>query len=253
MKKTLVNYHDLDCCLNDHQQPTQALQVLKLPFYSEPSAKELIHNYLGSNRGLILGHSRQEASWLDIIKQHTNWGFVCAPYLQQDIWHALSANTHDMKVENDPHSKYSTDVDHDNSVCENMRILLVDDDSVNIIVAQRHLVRLGAAVETAKNGLEALEKIDSDNFDMLLMDVNMPKMGGIEATKLIRQQQITDRQGNAIVTVALSGSDFEDEIKECYSAGMNHHLAKPFTESQLKALLVAMKLNPAKKTTNDQT
>lgn len=108
-----------------------------------------------------------------------------------------------------------------------LKVLLVEDNRVNIMVAQRFLERWQVAVEIAENGLVATQMIREQEFDLVLMDLNMPVMGGLEATEVIRTT------GNQIPIIALT-ADATSEVREkVFAKGMNGYLTKPFEPAQL--------------------
>lgn len=117
-----------------------------------------------------------------------------------------------------------------------LRILLVEDNLVNQQVATGFLRHLGQGVEVAKDGAEAVEMTASHRFDLVLMDMQMPRMDGIEATKAIRGA------GNDIPIVAMTANASEDDRLLCAAAGMNGFESKPVTKSQLARLISAFKV-----------
>ena len=115
-------------------------------------------------------------------------------------------------------------------------VLLVEDNPINAMVARRILERMGVCVVTAGNGHEALEKARQRDFDCILMDVQMPIMDGLAATRLLRQWE--REQGRApMPVVALTANAMNEERERCLAAGMNSHLAKPFRRQQLARVL----------------
>ncbi|MBN2886569.1 MAG: PAS domain S-box protein, partial [Chromatiaceae bacterium] len=100
-------------------------------------------------------------------------------------------------------------------------ILLVEDNALNQEVARRMLEKTRARVTLAHDGAEALERLDADTFDLVLMDVQMPVMDGLEATRRIRER------GLDLPVIALSASVMEDDRHRARAAGMNAYLAKP--------------------------
>ena len=103
------------------------------------------------------------------------------------------------------------------------RILLVEDNKINQIVAAELLTLEGFSVDVASNGLVALERLEKQNYDLVLMDIQMPVMDGIEATQKIRQQpKYADLPILAMTAHAMS-SDYEKSL----AAGMNDHITKP--------------------------
>lgn len=108
------------------------------------------------------------------------------------------------------------------------KVLVTDDNEMNRLVATTILKNYGALVEEAQNGAEAVDKLNTQSFDIVLMDVQMPVMDGLEATKLIREKFNSKLPIIALTALALKG----DEAK-FLEAGMNDYLSKPFQENQL--------------------
>jgi|GEM_PF-3612039 len=112
-----------------------------------------------------------------------------------------------------------------------LNILLVEDNDVNILVATKLLQRLGHQVGIAKNGEIALDLIEKDHYDLILMDVQMPVMNGYEATIAIRK---SDSKNKDIPIIALSAGAMIYEREKCMEVGMNGFLSKPIVASDLK-------------------
>jgi signal transduction histidine kinase/CheY-like chemotaxis protein len=110
------------------------------------------------------------------------------------------------------------------------RILLCDDNLINQRYASIILQKDGATVETARNGLEALKLIKEKEFDLVLMDIQMPVMDGLEATRQIRK--LTDANGR-IPIVGVSAHGMPADYERCLDAGMNDYLVKPVGVEQL--------------------
>lgn len=113
-------------------------------------------------------------------------------------------------------------------------VLIVDDNPINLKVAQMSLERLGYHAKVARNGYEAIEMAEVSKFDAILMDVRMPGIDGIEATRIIRRGQ---GQSASSPIIAFSADNYEEQKQLCISAGMNAHLAKPFRANDLNAKL----------------
>jgi two-component system sensor histidine kinase/response regulator len=109
------------------------------------------------------------------------------------------------------------------------RILLAEDNSINQQVASEFLTRAGLHVSVAGNGLEAIEKLKKTSFDAVLMDVQMPIMDGLQATRLMR----TLPQGSAVPIIAMTASAMQQDRDECLAAGMDAHIAKPIDPLEL--------------------
>lgn len=113
------------------------------------------------------------------------------------------------------------------------RILLVEDNPVNQLVAKGMLAKLGCQVHLATQGAEALEMLEQEPFDLVLMDCNMPVMDGYEASRRIRQSG----RWPDLPIVALTANAMPEERERCRAAGMNDYLAKPFRREELLALI----------------
>ena len=112
---------------------------------------------------------------------------------------------------------------------EGMHILLVEDNAINQEVAMEILSSAGARVEIANNGKEALEAIAAHAYDLVLMDLQMPVMGGYEATKLIR----ADRKNQDLPIIAMTAHAMQGVEAECKAAGMNDYVSKPINPRNL--------------------
>jgi signal transduction histidine kinase/CheY-like chemotaxis protein/ligand-binding sensor domain-containing protein len=113
-----------------------------------------------------------------------------------------------------------------------LRILLAEDNPINQLLATKMLNTIGYEPAKAENGLEVLEKIDSEQFDLILMDVQMPEMDGLEATKNIRTRNI-----NQPVIIAMTANAMQSDQDECLKAGMDDYLSKPVRVDTLKAMI----------------
>ncbi|HEX8263863.1 MAG TPA: PAS domain S-box protein [Pyrinomonadaceae bacterium] len=121
------------------------------------------------------------------------------------------------------------------------RILVVEDNEVNRRVLLEQLKKAGVTADFAVDGVDALEKIAAANYDLVLMDCQMPRMDGYEATRRIRlreQEQISSGEAiNPLVIIALTAHTLAGEREKCLAAGMNDYLSKPAKISELSAIL----------------
>lgn len=108
------------------------------------------------------------------------------------------------------------------------KILIVDDAEINVIVVNKLLKKNGFYSEVARNGLEAVEMIKSTNdFDLILMDIQMPVMDGYESTKSIREL------GIETPVIALTATALDGDKDKIYNAGMNDYIVKPISQDLL--------------------
>ncbi|MEM9457728.1 MAG: response regulator [Myxococcota bacterium] len=105
------------------------------------------------------------------------------------------------------------------------RILVVEDNVFNQKIPVHILSRLGCRADIAANGIEAVEMFESLDYDLIFMDVQMPEMDGLEATRIIRERE--RRRGGHIPIVAMTGRAMDGAREECLAAGMDEYLTKP--------------------------
>ncbi|MGA2300982.1 MAG: response regulator [Candidatus Acidiferrum sp.] len=125
-----------------------------------------------------------------------------------------------------------------------LRVLLAEDNAVNQRLAVRLLEKRGHHIVLAANGREALEAIEKESFDLVLMDVQMPEMDGFEATAALRQ--IEHSSGAHLPVIALTAHAIKGDRERCLAAGMDGYLAKPIHPEELDHLL--HKFAPQRKT-----
>lgn len=111
-----------------------------------------------------------------------------------------------------------------------MRVLLAEDNAVNQKLALRILEKLGYRADLAANGIEALEAVERQTYDLILMDVQMPDMDGIEATRRICQRW---QHGDRPCIVAMTAEAMVGDRERCLAAGMDDYLAKPIRVNEL--------------------
>jgi two-component system sensor histidine kinase/response regulator len=124
-----------------------------------------------------------------------------------------------------------------------LRILVAEDNAINSLVAVRLLEKAGHSVAVAINGQEALDALERSSFDLVLMDVQMPIMGGFEAVARIREREEVTRKHLPIV--ALTASAMKTDREGCLDAGMDGFVAKPIQEEELFAVIAAVVPNQA--------
>ena len=113
------------------------------------------------------------------------------------------------------------------------RVLLVEDNEINQELATDFLVGAGLVVEVAENGRIALDKVASAPYDLVLMDMQMPEMDGLTATREIRK----DKRFKELPIVAMTANAMASDREQCLLVGMNDHLAKPIVPNQLYTML----------------
>jgi CheY-like chemotaxis protein/HPt (histidine-containing phosphotransfer) domain-containing protein len=122
-----------------------------------------------------------------------------------------------------------------------LRVLLCDDNAINQKVAMRLLQQLGYKPDLAANGIEALEALERQPYDLVFMDVQMPEMDGLEATRAIRERQ-QDRARHPhyksnIIIIAMTANAMAGDREKCLAAGMDDYLAKPVRPEDMRTVV----------------
>ncbi|UZR99017.1 ATP-binding protein [Chondrinema litorale] len=116
------------------------------------------------------------------------------------------------------------------------KILLAEDYEGNIIVVIYFLQHIGYETFVVKNGLEAIDKLKEDQFDLVLMDVQMPVMDGYEATRTIREMQ-KKKEVDKCPIIGMTAHAFQEDSNKCIEAGMDDYITKPFSYEELDRLI----------------
>ncbi len=125
---------------------------------------------------------------------------------------------------------------------DGLRVLVVEDNPTNRLVATKILEGLGAVVETAADGVYGLEAIQSGSYDLVLMDVQMPRMDGVEATRCIRQ---LDSPWSRLPIIGLTANALSHQRTDYLAAGMNGVASKPISPPALLAEIARVLSEPA--------
>jgi len=113
------------------------------------------------------------------------------------------------------------------------RVLVAEDNAINQRLARVILEKRGHAVEVVRTGREAVEAVGAESFDVVLMDVQMPEMDGLEATRLIREREAREGDGRRIPIVALTAHAMGGDRERCLAAGMDDYATKPLDAERL--------------------
>jgi CheY-like chemotaxis protein len=119
---------------------------------------------------------------------------------------------------------------------DSLRILLAEDNPVNQLLAVRVLENMGHRVTVADDGAKALTAVQQERFDLVLMDVQMPVLGGLEATAAIRAAERASG-GVRVPVVAMTANAMQGDRERCLEAGMDDYISKPIDMQQLRATI----------------
>ncbi len=182
-----------------------------------------------------------DEQWITTLSQTEMDKFICCPInrslnpqalqlpLRKSQFTILLQNT---LIPNAPDRHISTPNNSPQAPACNRPLLLVDDNSINRLVGQSLLKKLGYEVELAESGDEAIQKSLNNDYGIIFMDCQMPEIDGYMATNAIRTQE---KQHNIII--ALTANAMEGDREKCLQAGMDDYLAKPLTKNTLVSML----------------
>ncbi|MFT7144578.1 MAG: two-component system sensor histidine kinase/response regulator [Alphaproteobacteria bacterium] len=159
------------------------------------------------------------------------------PFFVEDIYKILNEVKSMRKADKPYLVRARSENRHINfSIFKGRHLLVAEDDTVNQKVISAMLKTLGATCDVGCNGLEAIELYKQKNYDLILMDMQMPRMNGIEASEEIRS--IEKNKGvNPVPIIALTANALKEHKDKCLAAGMNDYLKKPITQIKLMNIL----------------
>jgi len=120
---------------------------------------------------------------------------------------------------------------------KSLHILVAEDNSINQRVAQYNLEKLGHKIEIAENGELAVKMFESNNYDLIFMDIQMPIMDGLDATKKIRSIELKAGKTKKIPIVAMTANTLKGDKENFMNAGMTDYIGKPFKANELSTLI----------------
>ncbi len=148
------------------------------------------------------------------------WFTLSYPYLEKPL----------EKQENKPQNKNF-------QMPDNLKILYAEDNAINQKITVMLLNKLGITCDIAHDGLEAFELFKKNKYNLILMDMQMPKMDGLECTKVIREYEKNNNITNPVYIFAVTANSFSQDRQNCFDAGMNDFISKPFKEAEIREKL----------------
>ena len=192
----------------------------KMPDMNGIETARQIRSKIGNNVPIILISAYDSSDLEDSAKEAGVSGFISKPLFRSTLYNKL----------NEVLGNESTQIrqEENNTDIAGMHILVAEDNDINWEIISMLLQMQGIETERAENGKLALERIANaphGAFDLVFMDIQMPVMNGIEATKAIRA--LDDSWASHIPIIAMTADAFSENVSECLAAGMNGHIAKP--------------------------
>ena len=117
-----------------------------------------------------------------------------------------------------------------------VKVLIAEDNEVNTLMAKKFLQKWDINADSAENGVVAFEKVKKNDYDIILMDLQMPELDGYGATKLIRR--LDGDKYKLVPIIALTASEFMDIQDQAFQSGMNDYLIKPFVQKDLYKIIL---------------
>ncbi len=230
-------------------KPSQALQlVTNAQSSGAPFGFILVDCLLGNNRGCdLVVRIQQTTDWegrmlmmltsdrlpesLARCEQIGVHDYVVKPIGQWELLEALQPDNEGSRRPKTPSCQEA-----DSAIpSPKLHVLLAEDSLVNQKLAAALIKKLGHEVVVANNGNEALAAWESQPFDLILMDIQMPEMDGLEATRVIRQRE--QQRGTHVPIVAVTAHVLPEDREQCSSAGMDQYLGKPINGKSLAAVI----------------
>ncbi len=233
LQNAIADDNPFDIVITDDQMPGMSGETL---------IKEISDNHLLTDGALVFVTSSPYKGQGPFLKGLGLNGYLTKPTYPFEIVHHLALIWNAKKQGKDAQLitrstlKETLVRQQDKPVFSDTQVLLAEDNPVNVIVATEILRSYGCTITTAHNGLEALEEVKSQHFDLIFMDCQMPEMDGFEATAGIRaleRQQIIRK----IPIIAFTANAMKSDEEECINAGMDDFITKPISPQNLEKVL----------------
>ncbi|MFA6216380.1 MAG: response regulator [Candidatus Omnitrophota bacterium] len=154
--------------------------------------------------------------------------YLAKPILKRDFIRMIQVTLGDKRLESAIITKHT----HEELSLKGLRVLVVDDNEINLKLICMMLSKYGCIIDACGDGKESLAKIKETLYDLILMDLQMPVMGGVEATQIIRRELNKD-----IPIIALTAAAMKEDEERALASGMNDYLTKPIDVNRLKVVL----------------
>lgn len=179
---------------------------------------------------VFLAYRQDDLGFLDNVDQRT-FAVVRKPCLPNDLREALCGSQRRATVA----QKVAQPIGADGA---SLRILVAEDNPINALVIEKYLKKVGHHVTLAHDGEQTLELIHASPYDLILMDVHMPGIDGLEATRAIRST--TEGRNQSIPIIAMTADAMPEDRAKCIDAGMSGYISKPVDFHELKDLLLKL-------------
>jgi two-component system sensor histidine kinase/response regulator len=208
---------------------------MQMPFMDgEQTAQAILSDPFARRSKVIVLTSMGQGGEMSRMEALGCSGYLLKPVKQSLLQDALNSVVGTKPIENEK-PKFITDTSINEAKHQGLRLLLAEDNPINQKLAIVLLTKAGYMVDTVDNGLKALEKIKEERYSLILMDVQMPEMGGFEATKNIRLWE--EEYGMHTPIIAMTAHALKGDREHCLEAGMDDYVSKPLDLKLLWAVL----------------
>jgi len=207
---------------------------LDVPELEEIETLKIIHkNFYHEKQKVILVSAHHVNVFDDLFKDTNICSFIYKPISPLELNELLLKIFLGNLNQTQPlHLTYNNDLQHKIQTLKGSKILLVEDNKINQEVIVELLKDSGIKIDIAADGFEAIKEFEKNNYELILMDIQMPILDGYEATKEIR------KQNKEIPIIALTANAMKEDTKKTKDAGMNQHLNKPIEVDKLYETLL---------------
>jgi len=189
---------------------------------------------LAVNTKIVLLSSACDNMTLESCPASNITSLVAKPVRQVELFNVLTASIDQSSVPARAHKEVVSEIVADST---HFHILVVEDNPVNQDMMSEMLQILGHSSTVCENGQIAIDALDSDQFDLILMDCQMPVLDGFSATRAIREMNVHSKNNQRIPIVALTANALQGDKEKCLACGMDDYLSKPVSSKQLKSML----------------
>ena len=230
--KMIKNGHNFDLAIFDMQMP-------KMDGLELANKVREIERYKDLPIVILTSIGRKDET--DRIKSARLASFITKPVKQSQLYNILINILNDNNYYQDRTNKRDKAINPEMAEILPLRILIAEDNAVNQKLALRILQKMGYRADIAGNGLEVIKAVERQKFDVILMDVQMPEMDGLEATQILCERW---SQGERPYIIAMTANAMQGDREKCLNAGMDDYISKPMKIDELvRALTKAGELN----------
>ncbi|MGD9489628.1 MAG: response regulator [Calditrichaceae bacterium] len=197
----------------------------------------------GKEAALIFYTNNGKRNEPQALKEAGYSAYLSKPIKQRHLYNTI-ARTLGRNVEEPSNNEYKLLTKHiiDEELGNRISVLIAEDNKINQKLVVKILEKAGIRSDVATNGLDALEAVRKNRYDIILMDCQMPGMDGYQATQAIREME-SKNNGQSLPIVALTAHAFREDLKKCIDSGMQDYLIKPIKKEDLLNMVIKWTVN----------